>query len=112
MSNYARRGLLALTTAVLACALSTGGALAAGKGGDKSKLTAPSPGVQEVIGEIKELRKARMEEFRSEVEAVIDQARKEGKITAEEASQLKDIGKKHHHHHKGGRRAHPEKSRP
>lgn len=115
MSNYARKGLLMVTSAVLACALSTGVAFAAGKESDKSKLTAPSPGVQEVIGEIRELRKARMEQFRTEVEAVIDQAKKEGKITSDEANQLKDFGKKHHQHHghkKGGRHGHPEKGRP
>lgn len=59
-----------------------------------------SPGVHELMKEIHSLRQARMVQIRAEIEALIDKAAAEGRITPEEAKQLKEHGRHMERHHK------------
>lgn len=83
-----------LATGVLA----TGVAFAATGPASAEKL---SPGMQETMTQIRELRKSRMEQLRTDVQALIDKAQAEGKITPEQADKLKAHPKgmgRHGHH--------------
>jgi len=83
-----KRWAAALGAASLVCLLTTGLALAHGRepATDSSK---PSAGMQEVLREIRALHRTRAEQFRNEVDALIDRAQAKGKITKEEAARLK-----------------------
>ncbi len=100
--------MTSMGTAILAAALATGVAFAAG--GDVAGPKA-SQGAQQLMTEIRSLRHSRMEQLRAEIEAKIDKAAADGKITADEATRLKENmkhfkhGGKWHHDLKGATEA-------
>lgn len=84
-----KRWAAALGAASLVCMLTTG--LAFARGGEPATgETRPSTGMQEVLREIRALHRTRAEQFRAEVDALIDRAQAKGKITKEEAARLKE----------------------
>jgi len=93
---FRSRWITAVGAAILAATLSSGVAFAAHADSAKEKL---SPGVQQLMTEIRSLRHERMKQFRAEAEAKIDAAVKEGRITQEEANRILQRWKAHQHKH-------------
>lgn len=94
-----KKWLTVVGAALLTGVLATGAALAAGGQGLGLEQAAAklSPGVREVITEIHALRQSRMEQMKAEIDALVDKATAEGKITPEEAARLKEGGKRLRH---------------
>lgn len=103
-----KKWMTILGTTILSGVLVTSVAFAAGGEAVEQAANKPSPGVQQLMQEIRSLRQTRMEQFKTEVHGLIDKARSEGKITPEEATKLKERGGKGFHHRgpKGGRHGH------
>ena len=81
---------LALVLVSLWAFLALGGtALAAGTQPEKAapKL---SPGMEQLLNEIRTLRRTRMEQLNTEIDQLIERAQSSGQITAEEAARLKE----------------------
>lgn len=87
--RFVRYWSRAIGLALLSCLLLTGVALAAPQNQAEQAPAQPSPGMQELMGQIRSLRKARLEQFRAEVEGLIKKAEADGKITPEEAARLR-----------------------
>ncbi|MFZ5827631.1 MAG: hypothetical protein ACOY94_25285 [Bacillota bacterium] len=91
-----KKWMTALGAALLTGVLVTGAAFAAGgEKPAKAPLNA-SEGVQELLTEIQTLRQSRMEQLKADIEALVDKALAEGRITAEEAARLKEGPKRFH----------------
>lgn len=56
-------------------------------------------GEADVLRQLHDLRKARMEQFRSEATAIVEKAVEDGKITREQADRMLRHGKKHRREH-------------
>lgn len=91
-----KKWMTAIGTAVLAGVLVTGAAFAAAAEKPAKAPGTVSPGVQELNTEIRALRQTRMEQLKAEIEALINKAAGEGKVTPEEATRLKEGGKRFH----------------
>lgn len=85
-----RRLISALLVSVLASLLLAATALAAPEAHQHKEAPKLSPGMQELMGEIRALRKSRMEQLNTEIEKLIEKAEAEKKITSEEAKQLRE----------------------
>lgn len=98
-----KKWMTVLGTTVLAGVLATGVAFAAGGDAPLQAVSKLSPGMQSLMKDIRSLREKRMQELKSEVEGLIDKAQAEGKITADEATKLKERGARGHFKgHRGG----------
>jgi len=64
-------------------------ALAASTGHEKESPKL-SPGMEQLLKDIRELRRSRLEQLNAEIEQLIDQAAREGRITAAEAARLRE----------------------
>lgn len=109
-----KKWMTILGSAVLAGVLATGVAFAAGGDAVNQAINKRSPGVQELKSEIRSLREKRLQELKAEIDGLIDKAQAEGRITADEATRLKEHGKKGFgmgrkggHGFKGGMRGFP-----
>ncbi|MFZ5815674.1 MAG: hypothetical protein ACOY93_10290 [Bacillota bacterium] len=99
--RISKKWMITLGAAVLTAVLATGAAFAATATVEKPlKPSEASPGVQALMGEIRSLREARMQELKAEIEALIDKAAAEGRITADEATRLKEGPKRFGRGHK------------
>jgi len=87
------RSLALMLVTVWAVLLLGGTALAAGSESDKaSEKAAPklSPGMEQLLNDIRSLRRTRLEQLNAEIDQMIERAHKSGQITDEEAARLKE----------------------
>lgn len=84
-----RRWLAIALVAAWACLLLGGTSLAAGSEAEKQapKL---SPGMEQLLKDIRALRQSRLEQLNAEIDQLIDQAHRAGKITDDEAARLRE----------------------
>lgn len=88
-----QRWLALLLVIVWAGLLLGGTALAAGSPSEKAPdKAAPklSPGMEQLLNDIRTLRRTRLDQLNTEIDQLIDRAEREGQITGEEAARLKE----------------------
>jgi|GEM_PF-2969064 len=84
-----KRWVALVLVSLWACLVVGGTALAAESRPEKDgpKL---SPGMQQLMKDVRELRRTRMEQLNAEIDQLIERAQASGQITAEEAARLKE----------------------
>jgi polyhydroxyalkanoate synthesis regulator phasin len=88
-----KKWMTVIGATVITGVLATGVAFAAGTDTVEKAVGKVSPGMQELLKEIKTLRHDRMEQLKNEINGLIDKAQADGKITPDEATKLKERGK-------------------
>lgn len=87
----------AIGAVILTSVLATGAAFATESETPTDRANKLSPGVEDVVKQLRSLRQSRLEQLKAEMNALIDQAVTDGKITAEEAARLKAAKTRLHH---------------
>lgn len=84
-----KRWLALVLVSLWACLLLGGAALAAESQPEKDRPKL-SPGMEQLLNDIRTLRRTRMEQLNAEIDQLIERAQASGQITADEAARLKE----------------------
>ncbi|MBP2018064.1 polyhydroxyalkanoate synthesis regulator phasin [Symbiobacterium terraclitae] len=87
--NRTKRWVALVLVSLWTLLLLSGSALAAETRPEKEKPKL-SPGMEQLLNDIRTLRRTRMEQLNAEIDQLIERAQASGQITAEEAARLKE----------------------